>query len=348
MSGLHMAELRLRKGVMMAEQLKDSFGRTISYMRISLTKECNLRCSYCRPRRTLPGADAWQRENVLTIPELVRVVQTAAAMGISRYRLTGGEPLLRRGCAELVHEMKQVPGVETVCLTTNGTLLAPLAGTFARAGLDGVTVSLDTIDPRQYTELTGGGHLNRVLDGIREAERAGLWVKINAVNRGEGDLLPLVSWCEEQGLLLRVIELMPIGIGKTYPAGPHRSNDELLAQLTGIYGNSEQLSQVPGQGSGPAVYYGFAKKKEPVGFISAVSHEFCGSCSRVRLTSEGFLKPCLCYDTGTDLRRILRLPDPGETLEAAIREAVWKKPRAHCFSRPQEITERRDMSGIGG
>ena len=215
------------------------------------------------------------------------------------------------------------------------------------AGVDGVNISLDTLDPEEFYKITGKRELQEVLAGIRAAKTAGLPVKLNAVNRKELDPIPLVRYAQEENLPLRFIEMMPVGYGKKYVG---RSNEELRETLEAVCGkaecmtNREELSRM---GSGPAVYYQFSDLKVPVGFISAIHGKFCDTCNRVRLTAEGYLKLCLCYDEGEDLRRVLREGEK-ENLRTIMEQTIFRKPAAHCFEHPAEMTETHEMVKIGG
>ena len=263
-------------------------------------------------------------------------------------------------------------------MTTNGVLLRTYAASLKEAGLDGLNVSLDTLDFEEFASLAGRQNLKEVLDGIQAAKEMGLPVKINAVNRKELNPISLVLYAQQEKIPLRFIEMMPIGYGKQYVG---RSNDELRACLEDEFGKSEMITYQASQkkqiseqishmvqtlhtkevpiGSGPAVYYRFSELTIPVGFISAIHGKVCESCNRVRLTAQGYLKLCLCYDKGIDLRQILRGEEIGqnekniqkalnEKLTTAMRAAIYKKPAAHCFEHPEEMTETNEMVKIGG
>ena len=277
----------------------DRYGRVINYLRISVTDRCNLRCCYCMPE----GVQDVGMKNILTFEEIWEIVRTGVSLGITHIRITGGEPLVRKGCVDLIRGIREIPGVETITMTTNGVLLGNYGKQLKEAGVDGVNISLDTLDLEEFYKITGKRELQEVLAGIRAVKTAGLPVKLNAVNRKELDPIPLVRYAQEENLPLRFIEMMPVGYGKKYVG---RSNEELRETLEAVCGkaecmtNREELSRM---GSGPAVYYQFSDLKVPVGFISAIHGKFCDTCNRVRLTAEGYLKLCLCYDEGEDLRR---------------------------------------------
>uniref|UniRef100_UPI0035228B9B GTP 3',8-cyclase MoaA n=1 Tax=Blautia faecicola TaxID=2509240 RepID=UPI0035228B9B len=321
----------------------DQYGRRINYLRISVTDRCNLRCRYCMPE----GVQDVGMKNILTFEEIWEIVKTGVSLGITHIRITGGEPLVRKGCADLILGIRKIPGVETITMTTNGVLLGNYAKQLKEAGVDGVNISLDTLDPEEFCQITGKRELPAVLAGIRAAKDAGLPVKLNAVNRKELDPVPLVRYAQNENLPLRFIEMMPVGYGKQYVG---RSNEELREMLEKTFGTAEKLvdsEELSRMGSGPAVYYRFSDLKVPVGFISAIHGKFCDTCNRVRLTAEGYLKLCLCYDQGVDLRHVLR-EEEKENLRTVMEEAIFRKPAAHCFERPSEMTETHEMVKIGG
>lgn len=321
----------------------DRYGRVINYLRISVTDRCNLRCCYCMPE----GVQDVGMKNILTFEEIWEIVRTGVSLGITHIRITGGEPLVRKGCVDLIRGIREIPGAETITMTTNGVLLGNYGKQLKEAGVDGVNISLDTLDPEEFYKITGKRELQEVLAGIRAAKTAGLPVKLNAVNRKELDPIPLVHYAQEENLPLRFIEMMPVGYGKKYVG---RSNEELRETLEAVCGkaecmtNREELSRM---GSGPAVYYQFSDLKVPVGFISAIHGKFCDTCNRVRLTAEGYLKLCLCYDEGEDLRRVLREGEK-ENLRTIMEQTISRKPAAHCFEHPDEMTETHEMVKIGG
>lgn len=321
----------------------DRYGRVINYLRISVTDRCNLRCCYCMPE----GAQDVGMKNILTFEEIWEIVRTGVSLGITHIRITGGEPLVRKGCVNLIRGIREIPGVETITMTTNGVLLGNYGKQLKEAGVDGVNISLDTLDPEEFYKITGKRELQEVLAGIRAAKTAGLPVKLNAVNRKELDPIPLVRYAQEENLPLRFIEMMPVGYGKKYVG---RSNEELRETLEAVCGNAECMTnreELSRMGSGPAVYYQFSDLKVPVGFISAIHGKFCDTCNRVRLTAEGYLKLCLCYDEGEDLRRVLREGEK-ENLRTIMEQTIFRKPAAHCFEHPAEMTETHEMVKIGG
>ena len=323
--------------------IKDRFGRTINYMRISVTDRCNLRCGYCMPGgiRNIP------MKELLTYEEIAFVCAQAAALGIDRYKVTGGEPLVRRDCAALVAMLRKIPGIRQVTLTTNGVLLGEHLDELLKAGLDAVNISLDTLDREQYRRITGADGLDAALASVRLAAGK-LPVKVNCVvQRGVNENAPaeLAALARDLPVDVRFIELMPIGAGKNLAGVP---NAEVLAVIEERYGRTEQDSGP--RGNGPAVYRRPAGFTGRIGFISAMHGKFCGQCNRLRLTSVGELKPCLCYADSVPLREILRDGEAGkeERIRAGILEAAAIKPQAHCFERREDVTEDRRMAQIGG
>lgn len=324
--------------------MRDQFERNINYMRVSVTDRCNLRCVYCMPK---DGVQQISHDEILTFDEIARVCRIGAELGISRIKLTGGEPLVRKGIEDLAEMICRIPGIEQVTLTTNGILLKDKLPALKKAGISAVNISLDTMDRAQYQELTGKDCLLQVTEGIRAALEQGMRVKINCValnECNESQWGKLAALAKEYPLDVRFIEMMPIGLGKKY-AG--RTEEEILGELEKRYGTAVKFSG--NLGNGPGHYYKFPEFQGKIGFISAMSHKFCSSCNRVRLTSEGYLKTCLQYDVGTDLRALLRNGAAKEEIKEAIQTAIQEKPQAHQFTEEQENHgEQHMMSQIGG
>ena len=332
---------------------KDSYGRKITYMRISVTDRCNLRCIYCMPA---DGIRQTTHKEILTFDEIVRIARIGAGKGISRIKITGGEPLVRKNIAALIRMLKAVPGIEQVTLTTNGGLLNEQIDSLVKSGLDAVNISLDTVDETVYKRITRCGDLAPVLKGIKKAcSYPELTVKLNCVPLEEmqdAQILSLVRFASQTGVCVRFIEMMPVGLGKCCGG---RSQEELRKLLEREYGEAER--EKGSFGNGPAVYYRFEKLKEKVGFISAVSHQFCDSCNRVRMTAQGYLKTCLQYSTGIDLKSLLRSGASDSEIEKAFLKAIAEKPLCHQFAdtenteeniQGQEMIEQKGMSEIGG
>ncbi|MDO4619260.1 MAG: GTP 3',8-cyclase MoaA [Lachnospiraceae bacterium] len=327
--------------------MKDRFGRTIEYMRISVTDRCNLRCRYCMP----DDIEKRPMNELLRYEQITELAQAAIKCGITHFRLTGGEPLVRKGVTELVRMLKNLPGTEEVTLTTNGILLPDLAGTLAEAGLDGINISLDTLKPERFTMIAGkdSGLLDRTLEGIEKSVELGLRTKLNCVLQkgvNEEEWKELIQFAHSRPIDVRFIEMMPIGCGiKVEGIG----NDELMKQLLAEY--PQAVPDERTHGSGPARYIRIPGFTGSIGFISAVHGPFCSTCNRIRLTSTGTLKSCLCYDTGMETSWIFKEGDPearAALLEDAVRQATLMKPEKHCFSEPEKITEHKLMTQIGG
>ena len=339
--------------------MEDSFGRKIEYLRLSVTDRCNLRCRYCMP----DGIRLTPMSEILTYEEMVKVAEAAAGLGISKLKITGGEPLVRRGLSSLISMLKAVRGIEEVTLTTNGVLLCEQINELAAAGIDGINISLDTLDRESYRVMTGFDCLEQVLEGLDKVIEQGIQVKINAVSadwrkiaagtsENEGpavsrELISLTELGRDRQVDVRFIELMPIGSGRGFPGLPH---DILIPEIKKHYSGMEEDKSR--HGNGPAVYYRIPGFKGCVGFISAIHGRFCDRCNRIRLTSKGFLKSCLCFDTGADLKEILRSGMKEElklkSLRERIEEVIFSKPVSHSFTDEESITEKKAMSAIGG
>jgi len=321
--------------------MNDRFGREIDYMRISITDKCNLRCKYCMPC-SLPNIP---HDNILRYEELLRICRAAVTLGINRFKVTGGEPLVRKGAVDFIARLKAEPGVQNVTLTTNGTLLSGALPGLITAGVDGVNISLDVADPEEYRALTGADHAKDVLEAIAQCEKSGIRTKVNCVMYTDNvdQYVPLAMLARDMAVDVRFIELMPIGHGRAF-SGP--DGDTLLMRLQKLYPDLQYVDEK--RGNGPAVYYKSALLKGHIGFIGANSHQFCSSCNRVRITSTGELKPCLCYEATVDLRTLIRDGATDAELVQTIADAVYNKPAAHCFSEADDVTEYRMMNQIGG
>ena len=320
----------------------DGFGRRIEYLRVSITDRCSLRCTYCMPE---DGVQWLPHGEILRYEELLRLVRLFANLGVKKIKITGGEPLVRKGVAGLIGEIKVIPGIEQVTLTTNGVALKVQLPDLLSVGIDGINLSLDTLDRERFAEITRRDALPQVLEGLDAALRApGLNLKINCVAQAgrEEDWIALAGLAKDHAVALRFIEPMPIGLGGGLTAC---TEADIRAALTGKFG---PLTPFDGKlGNGPAKYFTLPGFSGKIGFISAVSHQFCDQCNRVRLTATGYLKTCLQYDVGADLHPLLAETD--EVLQAAIVAAIENKPKAHRFSETTvENRESHIMSQIGG
>ena len=323
----------------------DRYQREIHYLRLSVTDLCNLRCRYCMP----DGVEKLEREAVLTYEEFLRLAALFARCGIDTVRVTGGEPLVRKNVAQLVAGLKETPGIHRVTLTTNAVLLAEQLPALLDAGLDSVNISLDTLRPEVFRQITARDDFAAVQAGLQAALGSGLPVKLNCVPQAgvnEGELEQLAALAKDNAMQVRFIEMMPIGYGAAMPC---ISGPELRARFARRWPELAPLSpaQEHALGDGPAVYYTVPGWQGSIGFIAAVHGKFCASCNRVRLTSQGFLRPCLASETGCDLRALLRSGADDAQLLAAIRETIWAKPREHHFN-DSSMSATRGMYRIGG
>lgn len=323
----------------------DHFGRTIDYLRISVTDRCNERCLYCMPE----GYKGWERKpDHLTAEEILRVVRVAAGMGFRKFRLTGGEPLVRADLTNIVRGMTALPGVEHVGISTNGTKLAALAQPLRDAGAGTVNVSLDALDPEVYRRVTGGD-VKQVIAGIRAAVAAKFeCVKLNAVlmrGMNEGEIWPLVLFAAEHGLPLRLIELMPITTTDVLTEKNFMSVEEAMALLR----QKDELIPQPDWrlGFGPAKYYLLKHTGARVGFIGAMTNlHFCETCNKMRLTADGKVRPCLGDHGELDLRDALRHTADDAAIRRLIQTALQRKPLEHSFRGAYQPC--RPMTAIGG
>ena len=322
----------------------DQYGRNIDYMRISLTDRCNLRCIYCMPEE---GIRQIPRTELLDQEEILRISRLASELGISRIKLTGGEPLVRRICVPLVKELKALSGIRQVTLTTNGILLKEQLPELMEAGLDALNISLDTLDPENFQRITRQNELGRTLEGLATAlSYPSLKVKVNCVPTFQTDqeLLQVAALARENPLHVRFIEMMPIGLGKEFTARNEKSVKDILEKT---YGPLTPVSEI--LGNGPCHYYTLQGFCGRIGFISALSHKFCDQCNRVRLTSTGYLKGCLQFENGVDLKVLLRNGNSDEILKNALQRAIFEKPAGHNFQEKKNGREESHiMSQIGG
>ena len=330
--------------------LIDPFARAISYLRVSVTDRCDLRCVYCMAEDMtfLPKAE------VLSLEELDRLTGAFVALGVRKLRLTGGEPLVRRNIMGLIRSLSrhlESGALDELTLTTNGTQLARFAGELAACGVKRINVSLDTLDHAKFRSITRWGDLDKVLSGLEAAKAAGLAVKINAValkGVNDDELDRMVAWCGEEGFDLTFIEVMPMG-----DLGNEQRIDQYLplSLVRSHLSRSWTLSETDYRTGGPARYMRVEETGQRLGFITPLTHNFCESCNRVRLTCTGMLYLCLGQDDSADLRQVLRASDDPQVLSEAIREAVSRKPKGHDFIIDRRHTApavERHMSVTGG
>ncbi len=329
--------------------MRDPFGREITYLRVSVTDRCDLRCVYCMAEEMtfLPKAD------LLTLEELERVSAAFIRLGVRKIRLTGGEPLVRRDVMRLVRGLGArlgAGGLEELTLTTNGSQLARFASDLAAAGVRRLNVSLDTLDPARFTAITRWGRIEKTLDGIFAAKAAGLAIKINTValkGLNEDEFDRLIAWCGEHGFDLCLIETMPMG-----EIGADRTEQYLpLSLVRARLARTWTLEETDYATGGPARYVTVKETGRRLGFITPMTHNFCESCNRVRLTCTGTLYMCLGQDDAADLRAAVRASSDDSLLEAAILEAIARKPKGHDFvidRRRNRPAVARHMSLTGG
>lgn len=318
--------------------MKDSFGRDINYLRISITDRCNLRCKYCMPE---DGIDKCNHSDLLTLEEMEYIAKIFVELGIEKIRITGGEPLVRKGAINLISNLSKLEGLKEIAMTTNGLLLEKYGEDLKNAGLNRVNISLDTLDEEKYKEITRGGDLNKVFEGIKKAMDVGLTpIKLNTVLIGgfnDDEIEDFVYLTNKEKIDVRFIELMPIGEASDWANKKFISNDEVLKRV-------KELKKIKSDDlSSPANYYKLPNGKGKVGIINPISCKFCEYCNRIRLTSSGKLKLCLHSDREIDLKYAIR---NGEDLKNIILNSIIEKPESHHLEDGQYIV--KNMNQIGG
>ncbi len=325
--------------------LSDGFGRKIEYLRLSITDRCDFRCIYCMSEDPC----FLEREQVLSLEELAFIGRAFTELGVSKIRLTGGEPLVRSDCDRLVTQLAALPGLKDLSMTSNGSRLAKLAPALKAAGLNRLNISLDTLKSELFTTLTRNGKLERVLKGIDVAKAAGFdRIKINAVilkGRNENEIIDLLEYCRKKQLDIAFIEEMPLGVMEERSLPRHMSSSDVRE----IINQRWPLSLSSKRTGGPARYYSMADSPIHIGFISPHSHNFCHECNRVRVTAEGRLLLCLGNEHSLDLKQIIRShPGDIDVLKQAIFEAIQRKPKEHHFDDPNQVQILRFMNSTGG
>jgi GTP 3',8-cyclase len=322
--------------------LADQFGRKVNYLRVSVTDRCNLRCRYCMPPEGVPPKG---HEDILSFEEIEAVVAAGVELGITKVRLTGGEPLLRKGFIDLVRMLRAVPGLQDLALTTNGILLAPMAAELKAAGIGRINISLDTLKPERFKQMTGSGDWQKAHDGILAALAAGFaQVKLNVVaiaGYNDDEILDFVDFAKDKPLGLRFIEFMPLG--NSFWESSKMLNSEAIKKII-----SQKYELIPAEkGNGTAEEFKIKDSPATVGFISPLSKKFCRSCNRLRLTSDGFLKPCLASRPEVNIKVPLRSGLRGTLLRRIFYEAMRLKPLNHKMDEgPAESS--RHMAEVGG
>ncbi|MDR0357693.1 MAG: GTP 3',8-cyclase MoaA [Clostridiales Family XIII bacterium] len=321
--------------------MRDETGRNIRYLRLSVTDRCNLRCLYCMPSE---GVNPLSHSDILTFEEILRLVRLATDLGIDRVKVTGGEPLVRRGVVDLIRGLKALPKIDQVTLTTNGALLEEYLPALVDAGTDGVNISIDTLNREVYAKLTGFDDLARVLSSIRRAAEV-LPVKLNVVpleGVNDGELCDLAEMARRDVLAVRFIELMPVGRAERFS---YPSSDSVKSAIETCFGSAEPCEER--LGNGPAVYYRLENFEGKIGFIRAMSDSFCADCNRVRLTADGRFMPCLGRSDFADAKRVLRDGASDLELTKSLERTIFAKPTRHGFAEGRQKPG-RDMHMIGG
>ncbi|MGD9475739.1 MAG: GTP 3',8-cyclase MoaA [Eubacteriaceae bacterium] len=319
--------------------MKDHYGRRINYMRISVTDLCNLRCVYCMPEE---GVQKHLHKKNMSFEEIISLIKAGTQLGIDKIRLTGGEPLVRNGIVELVKAIGQIDGINDLTMTTNGILLPKYAKDLKNAGLNRVNISLDTFDEKKYHQITRWGNLDNVMAGIEAAMAVGMNpIKINTVlikGFNDDEIEKFVNFTIENPVDVRFIELMPLGESSNYAQNKYLSNAEVLKQIP------ELMAVLEPEKTGPAEYYQVPGAKGRVGLINPISKHFCSECNRIRVTTDGKIKPCLHSDFEID---ILKLREEGLTYLQILEKAIGAKPERHLLE-DNEKQMVRNMNEIGG
>jgi GTP 3',8-cyclase len=328
--------------------LVDSHNRRINYMRISITDRCNLRCQYCMPKEGIP---LFHHSDILRYEEILRVASLAVKNGITKIRITGGEPLVRKGVDHLVQQLGQLKGIQDLSMTTNGILLEEFAHPLHQAGLKRVNISMDSLDPEKYQKITGGGELSRVWAGIEAAKAMGFSpIKINVVaiaGFNDMEILDFARLTMHDALQIRFIEFMPIGDANEWQPEHSIPCEEIKRRIESYHPLTPVHSGRNGY-DGPARLFRFPQAPGMIGFISPISDHFCNSCNRLRLTADGKLKTCLFSDEETDLTSLLRSGASDEELEKRLSQAISQKPLRHSSIGFSMKRCHRPMVKIGG
>ncbi|MCT4660267.1 MAG: GTP 3',8-cyclase MoaA [Tissierellales bacterium] len=320
--------------------MKDQYNREIDYLRLSVTDLCNLKCKYCMPEK---GIDKKCHSEILRFEDYIRIVKAAVNLGVKKVRITGGEPLVRNDIVELVSKISQIDGVEDLSMTTNGILLKKYAKELSRAGLNRLNISLDTLDSTKFEQITRGGNLEDVLEGINAAEEARIMpIKLNTVliNGFNTDEIETFISLARKNLEVRFIELMPIGEAAEWSSSKFISNTSIIERHRDLFEENCTKS------NGPAKYFIKKSNRGKVGFINPISSHFCSECNRIRLTPDGKLKPCLHSDIEIDLKRYLKQSD--EVLKIELEKAIYNKPHRHHINEVGFKPIVRSMNCIGG
>ncbi len=324
----------------------DNYKRHINYLRISVTDRCNLRCMYCMPKE---GVSLLGHDDILRYEEILRITRIVAAKGVSKIRITGGEPLIRKGIVDFIRELYGIPGITDLSLTTNGILLESVAPVLREAGVTRINISLDSLDPVKYKKITRGGNLKAVLRGIRKAHAMGFNpIKINVVAmRGVNDdeIRSFAQLSVDRPAHIRFIEFMPVDKKTSWDRNYFIPNSAVQQEIQKM---GKLIPLATDNNSGPATVFQLKGAQGKLGFISALSNHFCSSCNRLRLTADGKLRTCLFSDEETDLKTLIRQGLTDAKLQKVITQAILDKPRGHKMSEPSFKKCSRGMSAIGG
>ena len=319
--------------------MRDNYDRTIDYIRISVTDRCNLRCAYCMPKN---GVESIPHSEILKLEEILRLCKIFASLGTKKVKVTGGEPLVRGGVVGFISELKKIRSIEKVTLTTNGVLLEKNLPALIEAGIDGINISLDTLNSQVYRALTGSDECEKIMSAIAACSKK-VPVKLNCVpicGVNESELVDIAALARETVLAVRFIELMPIGLGAEHN---RITAEKIKRRIETAYGPLKPCSEK--LGNGPARYYSIDGFSGCIGMINALSHEFCAKCNRIRLTSDGWLKLCLAYNKELSLKDAMRGGASDTELAKIISEAVKHKPQMHRFNMAAYNVK---MNSIGG
>lgn len=322
--------------------MKDKYGRTVDYIRISLTDKCNLRCIYCMPS---DGNSFFEKEENLNNDEIYKIVKESAKLGIRKVRLTGGEPLVRKDINELIEKIYSIDGIEEIALTTNGMLLEERLEFLHSHGVKSLNISLDTLNEEKFKYITRGGDIHKVFRSIEKGLKLGIKIKINTVvieDINKNEIIDLINFTKDRDISLRFIELMPIGEGKKFKGV---SNEEIMKIIED--NNLETVILERNKKDGPAKYIKIKDYKGKIGFISAMSNCFCEDCNRIRITTDGMLKKCLNWKSDINLKKVIREGKEEKLLET-IKNGIYNKPKMYLFNKQDTNEENRNMNKIGG
>lgn len=322
--------------------MKDKYGRTVDYIRISLTDKCNLRCIYCMPS---DGNSFFEKEENLNNDEIYKIVKESAKLGIRKVRLTGGEPLVRKDINELIEKIYSIDGIEEIALTTNGMLLEERLEFLHSHGVKSLNISLDTLNEEKFKYITRGGDIHKVFRSIEKGLELGIKIKINTVvieDINKNEIIDLINFTKDRYISLRFIELMPIGEGKKFKGV---SNEEIMKIIED--NNLETVILERNKKDGPAKYIKIKDYKGKIGFISAMSNCFCEDCNRIRITTDGMLKKCLNWKSDINLKKVIREGKEEKLLET-IKNGIYNKPKMYLFNKQDTNEENRNMNEIGG